>query len=315
MDEFDAEYIRALEVTYGEHGWHVHLHVMVVTDRQLTVPEEMMFQSVLTAKWQRCVELELGEEHVPNDEHAVRFTRETPLQYASKLDLELTDPGDAKTAHGVKPWDLLRCARSGESTFTGIDGDYEVTPSHALHLFREYERDMKGARLHTASNRILWLLEDATSEGVFATVFAGAPTTGDPVVGELMIPATLFDALRDVPGALSGILRDSEDDNAVERLRERIRELMRTRALAMAWAARVLKYRVGAEARTLDFGAPVNPLAHLNALRWIHDVSVTLADDLGAPIAHVVERRTVFLFPDEVPADVQQSQFPLNFPY
>jgi len=296
VEGHDMDHVRALEVTYGEHGWHPHLHVMNVTDRPLTAIEEREYSAKLTELWIRAVQLKLGDEYAPNPEHALRLSRESPLKYAAKLDLELTDPGDAKSSHGIKPWDLLRCAQSQTSVYTGEFGGYEITPARALRLFQEYESAMKGARLHTASRYLLWLLEDATSDGVFASSFAGAPPVSDKVVGELGIPATLFDALRDIPGAISGLLDDAEQCDPVAYVKHRITTLIESGALDAAWHARIVRWRGGdGEGKSLDFGAPVNPIRDLTQLRWC---------------ANGVTR---VLYPlESVP--VEESQLPLDFP-
>ena len=300
----DMDHIRALEVTYGEHGWHVHYHVMMVVDRPLTRDEVVQYQARLGALWCRKVELKLGAHHMPNMEHACRITNESPLDYASKLDMELSDPADAKRTHGAKPWDLLRAAKDGVSLFTGIDGEFEIKPARALQLMNEYERDMKGARLHTASRHLIWLLEDAVKDGVFASSFAGAKSTGDAMVAELCIPATLFDALRDIPGALVGLLEDCEESDATDKMRERMRELMRSRALALAWSARVVKWRTTHGEQSSDFGFPVNPLRDIAAMRWVEPWRIPYA--LG-PVVTV-------LFPPGIAGVVEESQISLDFP-
>jgi hypothetical protein len=44
--------IRALEVTYGENGWHPHVHSLMLFDRKLTPAEVAGFRSYLFGRWQ-----------------------------------------------------------------------------------------------------------------------------------------------------------------------------------------------------------------------------------------------------------------------
>lgn len=228
----DVGYFRVLEVTYGDNGWHVHYHVLCITDRPLVQRfnletgalqcEAMDIQKGLTKEWRRAVGLELGVHHVPSNERAVRVDRYTAMEYASKLDLEMTDSSDAKkaAAGGLKPFELLRLAMSGkEHTIETNDGQrYTITAERALYLFQVYESAMHGARLHTAT------------QGMIAWWESRIPK-GNPV-GTLVVEAKTFDALRDVPGALAALTTAVETSNILESAREAVA------ALGQVWLPR-----------------------------------------------------------------------------
>lgn len=44
-------YIKATEVTHGKNGWHVHLHVVLLTDRKLSVEESKNLKSRILGRW------------------------------------------------------------------------------------------------------------------------------------------------------------------------------------------------------------------------------------------------------------------------
>jgi hypothetical protein len=54
-------FVRALEVTHGENGWHPHLHVLVFTETVLTPDQLDLMRHVLWGKWEARVSKQMGK--------------------------------------------------------------------------------------------------------------------------------------------------------------------------------------------------------------------------------------------------------------
>ncbi|MND88360.1 Replication protein [compost metagenome] len=130
-------YIRATEVTHGEHGWHPHFHILVFTSPDLS-PADL--RSVYSPAWQRaCLLSGLPK---PHDVHGVTVQDGTKAaQYASKWGLE----DEMTKAHtkqargkGVTPFGLL------DAVLDGTDPVYTKPRSSAL--FIQFTKSFKGRR-------------------------------------------------------------------------------------------------------------------------------------------------------------------------
>jgi hypothetical protein len=158
--------VRAQEITYGENGWHPHIHVLL----QTTEWDEDE-RDALQARWEAAVVRELGEHCRPDDLHGLVWSepfdasRDSGARatYLTKLGLETT--GLAKEGrHGSKtPWDVARAAALGES--------------RSLWLWREFATATKGKRMielddraQAAAKRALELACDGEDAGVFREV-------------------------------------------------------------------------------------------------------------------------------------------------
>lgn len=126
--------VRATEVTYGENGWHPHLHVLIRSS-DWTDDE----RAELLRRWRTAIVAELGDACDPSDERAIRWSdaidgaRATVRAgYLSKLGLELS--GFGKDGEGV-PW------RAGK-------GD----PA-AVRLWHEYVDATRGRRMIELDDR------------------------------------------------------------------------------------------------------------------------------------------------------------------
>lgn len=208
-----AWFVRALEVTHGAHGWHPHCHVLLVSPvplETLDVPDR------LAQDWRRAVVAELGTRHATSVQHGVDWREIAAGEYIAKMDLamglELTDASDAKSAKGAsrKPSELLRDAHAHAQAARAARerGEPHVAALHAhaqrvdVARFRQYEAEMVGARLHTASRGLLkfWqaVADDERDEET-------------DVVCTLPMPGELFDLLRDVPQALTTMATAGEE--------------------------------------------------------------------------------------------------------
>ena len=130
-------YIRATEVTHGEHGWHPHFHILVFTSPDLS-PADL--RSVYSPAWQRaCLLSGLPK---PHDVHGVTVQDGTKAaQYASKWGLE----DEMTKAHtkqargkGITPFGLL------DAVLDGTDPVY--TKSRSSALFIQFTKSFKGRR-------------------------------------------------------------------------------------------------------------------------------------------------------------------------
>lgn len=129
-----AHYVRAVEVTHGQNGWHPHLHVLLFTTRKL----DEWHQDELAERWQGCVIRALGIAARPDKVHGCNLTHEFRDDYIAKLGLEITDIENKRGKRGSKtPWTLAHEAADGS------------TP--ARHLWETYVHEMKGARQLTWS--------------------------------------------------------------------------------------------------------------------------------------------------------------------
>lgn len=129
--------VRALEVTHGSHGWHPHLHVLVLAApgwEAATMPDGEPVSDWLLDRWRSMVSRYVGAEHEPDDEHAIGWTPCTDGKYLAKLGLEVSDPG-------------AKAARNGNRTPLEIARDLVDDRKRSDRaLWRIYCRAMHGAR-------------------------------------------------------------------------------------------------------------------------------------------------------------------------
>jgi len=137
-----AGYVKALEVTYGEHGWHPHCHVLLVLDRdQLSESESAAMRGWLSDRFVRMV---AKNERYASDYHAVDLVvgDQALASYTTKTSWGAVDeltkaPVKAGRDGGQSPWELLDRYGSGDK--------------QAGALFKEYALTMKGSRQQTFS--------------------------------------------------------------------------------------------------------------------------------------------------------------------
>jgi hypothetical protein len=142
-------YIRAFEVTHGQHGFHPHFHILVFTDRGVTANA---VGYVYRNAWIRACKLSGLPQ--PSLEHGVTVQDGLfAAQYASKwgLEDEMTK-ANAKTTKrkGLSPWGLLRAVLDAN--------DPEYPPERAGKLFQVYAKAFHGRRQLYWSNGLRDLL-------------------------------------------------------------------------------------------------------------------------------------------------------------
>lgn len=108
-DRYGIDTIRRLESTIGSHGWHPHLHVMILSDRPIPAHE----WAWLDDRWCTMVDRYLGAEHVGLEGIRAQVetirSRDGASRYLTKLGLELTDAFASKSARNGNrtTWGLL----------------------------------------------------------------------------------------------------------------------------------------------------------------------------------------------------------------
>jgi len=132
-------HVRAVEVTYGIHGWHPHLHALLFLEIPLSVAELDAATAWLQERWRNCVRRALGSDFVPN-EHGVDLRASKRADYLAKFSFELVDPG-SKRGRGPNrtPLQIATSAASGRC------------PEDEA-LWAAYCAGMRGAKMLTWSN-------------------------------------------------------------------------------------------------------------------------------------------------------------------
>jgi hypothetical protein len=212
--------VRAVELTHGKHGWHPHLHVLLLLDapidpREIITAERPDGSTVdtwapkfgglawLIDRWHANVVRALGAEHAPSEYYGLTLQPCSAVDYICKLGLELSDPGHKGGRSGGRtPWQIA------------ADWMEHKHPGDAA-LWTSYVSNMHGAKQLTWSVGLrhelgirdeddddLTLAEEA-SAGVTLGVLEGAAWLGlrDQWRDGVPLAWALLDAARD--GALS----------------------------------------------------------------------------------------------------------------
>jgi hypothetical protein len=134
---------RATEVTYGENGWHPHLHVLVRIDREWSLDEK----HALLERWQRLIACELGEHAIPDDQFGLVWSKPFEAsdaagasKYLAKLGLEVAGVGKLAHRGHLTPWQVAARAVEGDST--------------ALRLWHEFATSTRGRRAVELDDRL-----------------------------------------------------------------------------------------------------------------------------------------------------------------
>jgi replication protein len=132
--------MRAIEITRGEHGWHPHLHVLVLVDGWPTWEP-----AIVADTWETMVTRELSVECTPSRDRGVWWSHDVDDRYLAKLGLEITG-----TSKGNSAWSI---AKQASDAFALARTSGQVTRDRLLDtaqrltaLWREYEFATKGVR-------------------------------------------------------------------------------------------------------------------------------------------------------------------------
>jgi hypothetical protein len=166
--------IRALEVTYGENGWHPHLHVLLFLYGN---KDRSNLEQQILHLWQ--IACEKASLPIPNA-HGVKIENgELAAQYVGKwgLEHEMTKGHIKKAREGYTPFDLLRVYLGTAAPGRFLDGQ----PYRAADLFREYAKAFKGKR------QLVW------SSGLRDALLSGSPDlTDEQIADQVPDDAELF---------------------------------------------------------------------------------------------------------------------------
>lgn len=213
--------VKAIEITYGQNGWHPHAHVLVVTRRPLDDNQRERLADHVYERWSRFV-VKAGYSR-PSRTHGVdvrpvharekdggasmgRYLCKVQDGWGAGQELARTDAKRGRQG-SENPWEILERAMT--------DGDAE-----ALDLWHEYEQATRGTRA------LVW------SPGLRATLGATQEVTDeeaateepDEVTAEVMIPAQEWQGVVN-RGWVPDILVAFEDDGelAVYKVLQRLR--------------------------------------------------------------------------------------------
>lgn len=142
--------VRSTEIMHGSHGWHPHLHVLLHTDGL-----EEDEREELLARWLHAVRETLGEECVPSEERAIRWSDpidwckaddRTRARYLVKLGVEVAGPKEGRSGN-ISHWDVARFAAEGQERMR--------------HLWREFYTATKGRRMVELDDRAARYVRDS----------------------------------------------------------------------------------------------------------------------------------------------------------
>jgi hypothetical protein len=140
--------VRALEVTHGVNGWHVHIHALLLVAAPWSEARRVQVEDAIFERWAAMLDA--------NGTRAKRYgVIEPDREHGIDLRLANTMTGDYLAKLGIA--DEVaggegKRGRSGSRTPLQILADYDATRSaEDKKLWREYTREMKGARQVTYS--------------------------------------------------------------------------------------------------------------------------------------------------------------------
>lgn len=147
-------HITNYEVTYGQNGWHPHHHILVFSDRYLSIHEFSEIHTDLSNHWANCIS-KSGLRNLKDNEKSIACDLQDGTyadQYIAKwgIEHELTKGHIKKGKEGgLTPFDLLRLSFEDKpikssyfNLFTGQQVNQEKKPSE---LFKEFAYAFKGA--------------------------------------------------------------------------------------------------------------------------------------------------------------------------
>jgi len=131
--------IRTWDITFGESGWHPHVHFILVTDRLLDFAEVDELENALYERWKGFVEdkgLGTPAKHLCRIDPIYGASEATAtvryLTKAATFDITRHDMKSAREGH-LSPFEILDVfSRYGDESM--------------LNLWHEYEAEMKGVR-------------------------------------------------------------------------------------------------------------------------------------------------------------------------
>lgn len=182
------------ELTYGKNGWHPHHHILIFSDKYLSVSEFSSIHDALSDHWSNCI-FKSGFRLLKEFEKGIACDFQDGTyadQYISKwgIEHEMTK-GHVKKGKddGLTPFDLLRLSFEDtpiKSTYfdvlTGEKVEQEKKPSE---LFKEFAYAFKGAR------QLMW------SRGL-KDIFGLRDLSDDQIMDEVTDEAVVLTTVEDL---------------------------------------------------------------------------------------------------------------------
>lgn len=201
-------FVRVVETTYGENGWHPHIHSLLFLDEALTETQTADLSARLFGRWERALAKEgfsVAEQHgidlrpvLAGDGLADYFTKGT---YAGGAAYEVTGSHAKRSGKGRTPFQLL------ESVVTTGDAD-------DLDRWHEWEQVSRGRR------QLSW------SEGMRDLLALGVEKTDEELAEEALGGEDLAKISKEAYRALAaahlvvGMLEAIEGDDSGWKLHE-----------------------------------------------------------------------------------------------
>jgi hypothetical protein len=127
--------VRSLEVTLGEHGWHPHLHVLLLLEARLNDEALASLEAMLARVWRGTVGRVMGAAYRPSLANGVDVSRCYEADYLTKLGLEVADAGQSKRARNVKGRTYWQLARGWIANGCNVrDSDAESICEYLAHM-------------------------------------------------------------------------------------------------------------------------------------------------------------------------------------
>jgi hypothetical protein len=162
--------VRGLEDPYGQNGWHIHFHVIMICDVSMSDETRRSVEGMISEAWADACE-SVGLER-PNREHGIRLQDGTAAgDYVGKWGLE-----DELTRSHMKDG-----RDKGKSPFQLLDGIIDGD-EECKRLFLEYAKAIKGRR------QLVW------SKGLRALLKMGEEKSDESIADDApdTEPSTLF---------------------------------------------------------------------------------------------------------------------------
>jgi hypothetical protein len=190
-------FVRALEATHGQHGWHPHLHILLFVANAALIDEDREW---LSERWRACVVREIGPAAEPSTEHGCALTGcDEDGAYLQKLGLEVVGTGDKRAASGNRsPWEIL----------ADLDVAHPSESDGALWL--EWVHGMRGAR------QLTWSRGLKACAGIEERTEAQCLEAEERGPGRIVceLSAEEWDAIRDIPDLPARVLAAAETGGA-----------------------------------------------------------------------------------------------------
>lgn len=161
-----AGYVRVVEATHGDNGWHLHIHAAMPTTHTLTLDEQKALETTLFERWKGGLAKHgLTAWKGPGVDIRRTYSDSGLGRYMAKAAAELTR-GDVKEGKGRTPFRIL---------FDLADG---VGTQKDARLWAEWEKVSRGKRFISWSRNLRDLVGEVASD----EELAAAEETGEAEV-------------------------------------------------------------------------------------------------------------------------------------